>query len=739
MTDELIHPDMVEVALDRTTGTVFERFVNSFYTALAGINFVPLGGVHDGGADAFQSQSIWADSKPGIFYQASIQKDHRPKIKQTVKRLREVGRTPTALHFITSQKVPRIDAEERLLSDETGVSIRIHDRPYIAVQINDSLQTRTAFRDHLGHYLDLLKKIGSARLIRESQHVRSPAVYVFLRQEIERRGGNQRLPEAVVDSLILWALEGTDPEQNNFKNREEIISTIEAALPFARSIIDAYLDARLEVLSAKCNPTGREIRHHQKQKLYCLPYETRLQIQQENAADETLRIRVVGTFESRLTGCSNGTLQTDDCSLAAEIALRTLQLTFEREGLEFCAFLEDKRHSEEYPSLADNVEVAILEHGVPPPKDELYKEAILEALRGTFYKSTPEERVFLSKLAHTYSLLFGLQAEPRIVQYFEEMASDFYLYVGADLIVRALSERYVRPEDQRVRTLLKMVVEAGSRLILTEPVLDEVLQHLISTDYEFRTYFASQESKVTYQIARNSPKILIRAYLYARLDPPEGLVPPASWTAYLHQFCDPIKLNRPEGKEDLKRYLMSAFKMQYESRDEIENLITTEEARQSLYEITGKLRPYKATEELARNDALMALSVYGRRQANGESSKPTVFGYRTWWLTSEKMILQHTGGVVGKYGARYMMRPEFLLNFIAMAPKLSQIRVAYQSIFPSLLGIRFADRIKEDVYRDMMNKMNEASNLEFGRVESLVSQYSDKLKSDFRKIYQHKI
>jgi hypothetical protein len=80
-----------------------------------------------------------------------------------------------------------------------------------------------------------------------------------------------------------------------------------------------------------------------------------------------------------------------------------------------------------------------------------------------------------------------------------------------------------------------------------------------------------------------------------------------------------------------------------------------------------------------------------------------------------------------------------LLNFIAMAPKLSQVRAAYRYIFPSLLGIRLADRIKEDVYRDMMTKVNEAGNIEFGRIEAMVAGYSDDLKSDFRKVYHRKL
>lgn len=80
-----------------------------------------------------------------------------------------------------------------------------------------------------------------------------------------------------------------------------------------------------------------------------------------------------------------------------------------------------------------------------------------------------------------------------------------------------------------------------------------------------------------------------------------------------------------------------------------------------------------------------------------------------------------------------------LLNFIAMAPKLSQVRPAYRYIFPSLLGIRLADRIKEDAYRDMMTKVNEAGNIEFGRIEAMVAGYSDDLKSDFRKVYHRKL
>lgn len=491
MPDELIHPNLIEVALEKADGMVFEKFAHDFFSNISGMKFIPLGGVHDGGADAFQEDSrpLTLNTNPGVFFQVSIQGDHRTKIKSTIQKLKTAKRNPTCLYYITSRRIPKIDLEEVALSTETGISIRIRDRTFIISHINESREARNSFRNHLGDYLEPLKRIGSAQLIGPSQHVKTPAIYVFLRQEVERRGGRQSLSDSIVDSLILWALEETNPDEKRFKTRAAISSEIKTTLPFSAQVVEKCLNNRLAHLSSKSNSDGREIRHYPKEDLFCLPYETRLKVQEENATDEALRIRVLEIIENRISEIPEGTLKTAEIRKAAEIALRTLQLTFENEGLEFAAFLEDRNNSDVLPSISDHVDQTILEARILPPKDEIFKETILSALRTTFYKSTPDERAFLSKLAHTYSLLFSLQAEPRIVKYFEEMASDFNLYIGSDLIVKALSERYVNPEDQRVRTLIKMLAECGAKLILTEPVLEELQNHLKSTDNEFKNYW----------------------------------------------------------------------------------------------------------------------------------------------------------------------------------------------------------------------------------------------------------
>ncbi|MEM6275147.1 MAG: hypothetical protein AAF735_07895 [Myxococcota bacterium] len=284
-----VTPDHVEVALDKTSGAAFELFAQVFMGQIVGTDFVPLGGIHDGGADgAIEAEGIFEGQRAGVFMQATRQEDHRSKIRQTVDRLREFGRSPTTLFYVTARTVLHIDVEEIELSEELGVNVKIRDRNYIAIHLNDSPSSRGAFWTHLGHLLSNLRKPGSAELVTSSKHLRSPAVFVFLQQEIERREGNRTLAESVVDSLIVFALEGTDPEKGILRDRKEILRLIHEDVPFADALMKKMLDERLAYLSAKTLGEGREINHHTQESAYCLPYETRQGVEEENIKDQAL-------------------------------------------------------------------------------------------------------------------------------------------------------------------------------------------------------------------------------------------------------------------------------------------------------------------------------------------------------------------------------------------------------------------------------------------------------------------
>jgi hypothetical protein len=86
---------------------------------------VPLGGVKDGGADARDGTIFEDGNRAETYYQASVEIDAEGKIRRTVARLRDFGRSPKALVYLTSRSVKYSDRVERVLTDELDVTISI--------------------------------------------------------------------------------------------------------------------------------------------------------------------------------------------------------------------------------------------------------------------------------------------------------------------------------------------------------------------------------------------------------------------------------------------------------------------------------------------------------------------------------------------------------------------------------------------------------------------------------------
>ena len=107
MNTENIHPELVQVALERVEGFAFERFSQDFLSVLEGRKFVPVGGTHDGGADG-----LFDCGAGRSYYQFTIQENHRDKIRKTVARLAEFGRDVKTLYYLTSRFIPHVDKEE---------------------------------------------------------------------------------------------------------------------------------------------------------------------------------------------------------------------------------------------------------------------------------------------------------------------------------------------------------------------------------------------------------------------------------------------------------------------------------------------------------------------------------------------------------------------------------------------------------------------------------------------------
>lgn len=216
---QTVNHRLIDIALERVSAVDFENFFHAFVPALLGSAFVPLGKMHDGGADAFLDAGVFESrgKRADIFYQASIQLEHRKKIRDTVQRLRDFGRKPRSLYYFTSRVVRNMDQDEMSLSDEMDIKVKIRDGKWISGNINDSPQTVQAFESHLRPSISFLEGIGGTTTISRPPAISERALCVFLGQEIDRRRGKTELLNAVTDSLVLWALEDTDPDSNKFR------------------------------------------------------------------------------------------------------------------------------------------------------------------------------------------------------------------------------------------------------------------------------------------------------------------------------------------------------------------------------------------------------------------------------------------------------------------------------------------------------------------------------------------
>jgi hypothetical protein len=731
MPGEHIQDDVVRIALDKAEGFPFERFANAFYSSLVGGSFVPLGGLKDGGADARDGTIFEDGARAEVYYQASVEVDTEGKIRRTVTRLREFGRSPKTLVYLTSRTVRYSDRVERALTDELDVTISIRDGDYIALHVNDDAGTRSAFDQHLRHYTDFLRRVGASPLISASKYVRTPAVYVFLAHEIERWEGNESLVDAVTDALALWALEGTDPEAGILRTADEVLEGIVQELPSVRSLVVPRLARRLKAMGNKDYPGGRAVRWHRAENAFCLPYEIRARFEEENTADSALRLRVLKSLDERLRDAPIEGLGDVGTRQAAEVALRTMQLAFEREGLEFASFLRNSNANGEYPTITDALREALTEMGHTGKHGQLVGDGAFTILRGVLYDSREEERQYLQRLSRTYALLFTLNTEPRLLEFFQDMTGDFRLYVGTDQIVRALSEHYLPEPDRMTRNTLLVATRTGAKLILTEPVLDEVVHHFRGADLEYKYHVSGVEHRLDYDLARAAPQIMLRAYLYARLNPGLGSRQPRNWPGFVQQFCSHLTLHRPEAYDDLRQYLQVTFGFSYESTADLERLVDLSQVAA----LAEQLAPVKKDPRLARNDALLALAVYGRRRRGGETSRVTEFGWGTWWLTGETAIVKLTRDIVRANKGRYIMRPDFLLNFLTLAPSAGTARKAFAAVFPSMLGIRLARRMPAAAFDKIMDKMAEAEGLDDARRTVEIGKLTNRLKSDFTHQY----
>jgi hypothetical protein len=259
------------------------------------------------------------------------------------------------------------------------------------------------------------------------------------------------------------------------------------------------------------------VRWHRGDDHFCLPYETLRIVEEENTQDEVLTASVSEVFSTRAATILKDSNEATLLPQTIALCHRAIEIAFEKQGLEMAYFIQENT-TEVQSTISDHVDQAMNEFNVVGDERGLLKDAALYTLRRAFYGSEEVERLYFSKLSRTYTLLFILKNEPRIVEYFRRMSANLILYIGTDLLIRAISEYFLPSADRMTWNMFKVLKAAGAQLVLTETTVEEVITHVRAADYEFKYHYEGMEPYVDLALARHIDRILIRAYFYAQLE-----------------------------------------------------------------------------------------------------------------------------------------------------------------------------------------------------------------------------
>lgn len=693
-------------------GFVFENFALRFLPLILGYEFMPVGGVKDKGIDGLNYIYSRAGFEKNIF-QLSTETNTEGKIENSLQKLIDNEIPFDSFVYVTNRAVNNKDIIIDKFVDKFKKPIRIFDQGWFVTHANNSDSTINCYYTFIDSYLHEFNKPGKSYVVSNLEG--KSELFVFLRQQLEHHRDDLKIDDLLADTLILFGLEGTDPDKDILKTKEELIVSIKEFVKFDPRILSETIDRRLKALSTK----PRRIKFHSAKQGYCLPYETRVEIQNRNLADAQL----LETFYEQTSEILKKYLKEESVSVRdlTKLIDEVIHSIFYQQGLEFSNYiLHGKSQQVIEKDLQDVINSVVDSSSVVDKNKEKVKTAMLMAIRDIVYNGTIEQKKYFKSLSNTYMMMFLLQWNPQIATYFETMASKLVIYVCTSILIPALSEYYLTNENKRHWNLLKGASQAGIRLYISDAIIDELKHHFYMLRSKYETFFRNNE-----QVYLNSEaetmyidEIMLRAYFYAKS---QGKV--FNFEDFLSNFVDP---DLKTVKDDLISYLKGEFGIVYFNDESLKINISEEEQ----VKLTERLVENKSQKK-AETDSKIILSIYKLREKNNETATSGIFGYKTWWLSKDSTTFRAVTDVFGdKYPVSCYIRPDFLYNYITLAPKKHEVDEMYKEVFPSLLGVNLSFHLPSEVTDFVQERIVEHGTKHPARLTAILARLSEKLKSD---------
>lgn len=704
------------IALEKLdNGWVFEDFGHQFLSARLGYEFTPVGGTGDKGLDGFE-HIFTRNSNEREIYQMSTEKANpKTKIVQTINKLIKNKKEIIRLTYVTNRKINNKDLIIDEIFAEKETNLRIWDSTWFETNVNNSESTKrvynTFLKSNYHEYSKPGKSYSVANLDEESR------LYVFLRQQIEENSDTKNLNDNLIDTLIIFHLEPTDPDKEIVINEDSIIAYVKGFLKKDDSSVEEMVKERLNIIS---KTKDKKIQYNVKLEGYCLPFSTRLEITERNIKDVDLEHK----FSEQT--CEKIKQYLKDESIVvknvANLVKETVKTIFYDQGLEFSNFILSSENDNSIEKhLIQVVEKVVDKSSIITPHKAKVKECLIYAIREIVYNGTLEQKRFLKSLSNTYMLMFLLQWDPKIAVYFQSLANKLTLFIGNSILIPAFSEMFLDKINRRHWNLLKGAQKAGVKLVVSDSIIDELVSHFkILRNVYYQNLKDSEDFYLEDEYNLTAVQhIILRAYFYAKK---RGKV--SNFDKFINHYIDP---DLKTAKLDLIELLKELFGIEYLSEAELNISINVDVYNELVLELSKT----KGSPKKAEVDSKLILSIYALREKNNETSDTSIFGYKTWWLSKDTSTFRIVKKVLDeKFHVSCYMRPDFLYNYIALAPKQEEVKEVYDELFPSLLGVNLSYHLPNDVAEQVQKSINDHRDLPNYRKKSTLRKFTEQLKSD---------
>lgn len=714
MSDQLI-----SLAIDNVSKTDFELWVQKVLTKTEGIDYAPTGGIHDGGQDGFIRE---IDGQPTHYVQITKQEDTRTKVRTTVEAIRK-ERTLDQLTLVTSQVEQNRDLLEAKWGQEFSLRLQIHDKSWLLVRASLDQSLRDELYGCVRGFLDELNRATTVR----QQFGRQDRLSIVTYLEAQARSlpNTEVFQNICLDTVVYTALQGTDPAEEKFKTSSELESELGHSHSQLLAKAPVRLKDRLEFLSSKQN--FPRLRKHPGEK-FALPYEVRSQFSEFNLSIQNQEDMFLANLSSRIRD-EAPELDVELHGKILGLVRDALHETFRQQAINF---------ANSFSASSDDVKIEVFsiieelskELEFDPSEIDVAQELAASVFRKACYSSDASERAFLETLMKYYTVQFVMHGDAVVSQYFTEMSKRLRVYLGTDIIVRCLSETFVKEKSRGMTNALKRIQSGGVTLSLTRRVLEEVYSHIHTTYLTFRNDFEGWYRNGSLQELMQSDRILIRAFGYAYFEPLGHTRQPRGWSDFLNQFGSASWFSSPDRNvDDFGSFLIEKYGFEFVEMEGVTSKIDNDLAQEIADEVLDS-RDRGTTSghaKLALNDAQMALLITAERSERGERVTTDLYGYDTWWMTEEAKVLRALRR--RRLPADIVMHPQFLINHLLLDHSARSEDDREQDLTPTLFGLRITDRVPHSAMRTFLDAVRDMGELDDAAQRARIRGAANRLKS----------